>query len=45
MAHCQNGVPHCAELAAAASGPNPKWKDVGVYNTENWGHIYERISP
>jgi hypothetical protein len=45
MVHCQNGAPQCAELAAATSGPHPTWKDVGVYNTENWAHVYERVSP
>ena len=44
-AYCRNGDPECAPFAAAAAGPKPTWKDVGVYNVENWGHIYSRVNP
>ena len=45
LALCQNGVAHCSELAAASSGPNPTWKDIGVFNVENWSHVYKRLTP
>ncbi len=43
MANCQNGSAHCAEFIAASAGPHPTWKDLGVFNVENWAHIYERL--
>ena len=44
-AYCRNGDAECAPFTAASTGPNRTWKDVGLYNTENWGHIYRRLTP
>jgi hypothetical protein len=43
--YCRNGDPECATFNAATAGPKPAWKDVGVYNTEGWGHIFRRLTP
>ena len=43
-AYCRVGNPECAPFISASTGPSPTWRDVGVINTENWGHIYERLS-
>ena len=32
-----------APLRGGGRGRRPTWKDVGVYNVENWGHIYSRV--
>jgi hypothetical protein len=42
---CRTGDPNCAPIVAATSGPNPTWRDVGMYNNQNWGHIYARLTP
>jgi hypothetical protein len=42
-AYCRNGDPECVPFAKASSGPSPTWRDVGIFNTENFGHIYARI--
>jgi hypothetical protein len=43
--YCRNGPPDCALIVAQSTGAQPAWRDVGVYNTENWGHIYARVGP
>lgn len=43
--YCRNGDQDCTPFAAASTGTAPTWRDLGPYNTENWGHVYSRVTP